>query len=140
MPIGLIHASWDGAPIEPWIRLETLQQAGEIVDSRLRDWDLRLHGYPAKLADYVVKLDQWKETAETERAEGRIPPHPPNKPLGPNSPYRPGASTKAWLLLLCRSESGAPFFIMVKRTLPELFNRDALPDANSRLARSLGSG
>jgi sialate O-acetylesterase len=80
-PIGLIHTSWGGTPVETWI-----PESGMKSNERFGDhWAKKMAAYPAAKAEYEKQLPAFKEAAEKAKAEGKPAPRGPRAPEGPDS-------------------------------------------------------
>jgi sialate O-acetylesterase len=83
-PVGLIHPSWGGTPVESWTRREALLADPErkrVVDR----WDAIVAEYPAAQAAYEQAVAEWTTAAEAAKAAGAAEPSKPAAPRGPNS-------------------------------------------------------
>ena len=84
MPIGLIHTSWGGTPVETWI-----PESGMKSNPRFGEhWKKKLAAYPATKIEYDKQLTAHKEAAEKAKAEGKPLPagaRPPRAPDGPDA-------------------------------------------------------
>jgi sialate O-acetylesterase len=69
VPIGLVHASWGGTPIESWMSPAALTSdpAFSVVQER---WQKDLVDYPAKKAAYDAKFADWKPAEAAAKAQG----------------------------------------------------------------------
>lgn len=80
-PIGLIHTSWGGTPIETWI-----PESGMKINPAFGEhWKKKLAGLPEAKIAYDAALAKWKEAAEKAKADGQPAPRPPRAPEGPDS-------------------------------------------------------
>ncbi len=80
-PIGLIHTSWGGTPVETWI-----PESGMKSNDRFGEhWAKKMAAYPAAKAEYDKQLAALKEATEKAKAEGKPAPRPPRAPEGPDS-------------------------------------------------------
>jgi sialate O-acetylesterase len=80
-PIGLIHTSWGGTPVETWI-----PESGMKSNERFGEhWAKKMAAYPAAKEAYDKQVAALKETAAKAKAEGKPAPRPPRAPEGPDS-------------------------------------------------------
>ncbi|MCP4260734.1 MAG: sialate O-acetylesterase, partial [Planctomycetes bacterium] len=96
VPIGLIHTSWGGTPSEAWTRREVLESepaAGPILER----YDDVVARYPQIKQEYLQKVEEWKEAAETAKAEGKKVPRRPRTPYGPENPHAPSGLYNAMI-------------------------------------------
>jgi sialate O-acetylesterase len=94
VPIGLVHSSWGGTPIESWLSPAALEDpAFAIVHER---WRQATAAYPAARKVYDKKLPEWTAAEAAERKKGPtalaafLKKNPrPRAPLGPGDPWTP---------------------------------------------------
>ena len=78
VPVGLIHSSWGGTPIETWSSMASMEARPELAPV-LQKWQATLHPYDEEKAraEYVQALETWTNNAEKLKAEGKkVPPRP----------------------------------------------------------------
>lgn len=100
IPVGLIHSSWGGTPIESWLAESVLRTttAWPRFDA---DWQEALRVFPQKLADHPALEAAWRRADEEQRATGTPNPLPwPHPPIGPGTAYAPGALCHGMILPL----------------------------------------
>jgi sialate O-acetylesterase len=119
VPVGLIHASRSGSPVESWTPIATMR-ASDDYNLLLKTWDkmiatfpsfknayeqkdgkalMQVWGdtvsdYPAYKTHYDAKIQAWMAAVEKARSEGKPEPRlpgPPPEPVSPESMYRPGS-------------------------------------------------
>lgn len=81
VPVGLIHASWGGTPIETWTSMPTMEAKPELAPV-LKNWQATLHPYNEiqAQAQYLQALETWTNQAVTLKASGKaVPPVPQKK-------------------------------------------------------------
>ena len=78
-PIGLIHTSWGGTPVETWIP-ESGMKSNEAFGEH---WKKKVAAYPAAKEAYDKQMAAFKEVAEKAKAEGKPAPRAPRAPDGP---------------------------------------------------------
>ena len=81
VPVGLIHASWGGTPIETWSSMASMEAKPELAPV-LKNWQATLHPYDEEKAQtqYVQALESWTNNAAKLKAEGKtVPPQPQKK-------------------------------------------------------------
>jgi sialate O-acetylesterase len=95
VPVGLVHASWGGTPVEAWLSPAALASDPKfkVVAER---WDQTLAEHPAKQAAYEAQLAAWKKADADATAKGAkahaawLAKNPrPRPPLGPGSSWTP---------------------------------------------------
>ncbi|MBN2181891.1 MAG: hypothetical protein JW715_08240 [Sedimentisphaerales bacterium] len=77
VPIGLIHTSWGGTPAEAWTKREIVEKMPECAPI-LERYDKAAEQVQQLQKEYEVKLEQWKQSADSE---GQEPPEKPQIPL-----------------------------------------------------------
>ncbi len=97
IPVGLVHSSWGGTPIESWMSPTLFERnpAFAFVNER---WDQTLSDFPQKKADYDgVVLPEWTAADETAKKDGEaahaawLKKHPkPRAPRGRGDSWTPG--------------------------------------------------
>ena len=90
VPVGLIHSSWGGTPIQPWMSLEVLKEYPGYA-ALLERKQKEIAAWPARREKLEADLKAWETAAVKARAAGQ--PEPP-KPWNPGPPdsgqYMPG--------------------------------------------------
>ena len=91
VPIGIVHSSWGGTPVESWMSATALatHDAFKVVGAR---WQQNLAGYAANKATY----EQWTRDEAAAKIRGKpahqaflkVQPRPP-LPRGPGDPWTP---------------------------------------------------
>jgi sialate O-acetylesterase len=90
VPVGIIHSSWGGTPIESWLSEPVLRttKAWPGFDAQ---WQKALKEYPQKKAEYPALDAAWHKADEAARATGKPNTFPwPHPPVGPGTAYAPG--------------------------------------------------
>ena len=84
VPVGLIHSSWGGTPIETWTSMDKMEAKPELSPV-LKNWQATLHPYDEEKArvEYVSALESWTNNAEKLKAEGKPVPPQPKKAIDP---------------------------------------------------------
>jgi hypothetical protein len=82
VPIGVIHSSHGGSPIEAWTSAEALKARPEFKEL-LDRWEERDRTYDAAAAqaNHEQALVAWRRAAQEAKAEGRRPPSAPKPPV-----------------------------------------------------------
>lgn len=79
VPVGLVHSSWGGTPIEAWTSMER-QQAEPRLEPVMKFWEKTLavpYDPATAQAEYVKALEQWTNNVAKLKTEGKpIPPKP----------------------------------------------------------------
>jgi sialate O-acetylesterase len=81
VPIGLIHSSWGGTPIEAWTSMDC-QQAEPRLDPVLKLWQKTLavpYNEATAQAEYVQALERWTNQVAQLKAQGKPAPPQPQK-------------------------------------------------------------
>ncbi|MBM3855501.1 MAG: sialate O-acetylesterase, partial [Verrucomicrobia bacterium] len=124
VPVGLIHATWGGTPIESWLSPAGLagDPAFAVVAER---WRQRLAAYPELKKQYDLELPAWEQAEVAARTAGPEALRrflrenvEPQRPAGPTSPQRPSSLYNAMIrplvpaalrgILWSQGESNAP--------------------------------
>ena len=80
-PIGLIHTSWGGTPVETWIPESGMKSNGAFGEH----WKKKTAAYPAAKTAYDKQVAAFKEATEKAKTEGKPAPRPPRAPDGPDN-------------------------------------------------------
>jgi sialate O-acetylesterase len=80
-PVGIIHSSWGGTPVETWIPASGMKSNKKFDDH----WAAKMAAYPEVKKAHDAAESKWKEAAARAKAEGRPAPRPPRAPDGPDS-------------------------------------------------------
>ena len=95
IPVGLVHSSWGGTPVESWMPAPTLARdpAFKVVGER---WEKTLSEYPDKKAEFDAALAEWTPADAAAKAQGDaehaawLKAHPkPRAPRGPGDSWTP---------------------------------------------------
>jgi sialate O-acetylesterase len=95
VPIGIVHSSWGGTPIESWLSPAALASnpAFAIVGER---WRKNLAEYPASKAAYDAALADWTKAETAAQAQGAVAQAAflkrqpqPRAPRGPGDSWTP---------------------------------------------------
>jgi len=89
IPIGLVHSSWGGSPVEAWTPARTLQ-ADTAFAPVLWQWTRFLSDYPGAKARFDKQQAEWEELAALAKAQGKEPNNPPTAPRGVGNHWTPG--------------------------------------------------
>jgi sialate O-acetylesterase len=82
-PIGVIHSSWGGTPVETWI-----SPAGMKANPTFGDhWKKKLEEFPAAKERHEAAMKRHAEAAEKAKAEGKPAPRAPRAPDGPDAHF-----------------------------------------------------
>lgn len=87
VPVGIIHSSWGGTPIESWMPEAALRSAAAwpAIDAR---WQKNLAEFPERSANYAAERAAWQAAEEKAKATKTKNPVPwPRAPVGPGTPY-----------------------------------------------------
>ena len=87
VPVGLIHASWGGTAIEPWIPGSALEKYPR-YPALLERKRLEIAGWPDTLTASARQVAEWEIEVAKAKAEGKTPPAKPWLPDPPESGHR----------------------------------------------------
>jgi sialate O-acetylesterase len=91
VPVGILHSSWGGTPIESWLPEAALRmtKAWPAFDAQ---WQEAMRVFPQKLAAQPGLEAAWQKAQEENRATGKPITMPwPKPPMAPGSAYGPGS-------------------------------------------------
>ncbi len=80
VPVGLIHSSWGGTPVETWIPASGMSSNSAFGEH----WKKSMAGYPEAKAAFDEQVQALAGAAEKAKAEGKPAPKAPRAPVGPN--------------------------------------------------------
>ena len=80
-PIGLIHTSWGGTPVETWIPESGMKSNEHFGDH----WAKKMAEYDAAKETMERRMLEYRQAAEKAKADGKPAPRPPRLPEGPDS-------------------------------------------------------
>ncbi|HEY9248910.1 MAG TPA: sialate O-acetylesterase [Rariglobus sp.] len=87
LPVGLIHSSWGGTPIESWMseaKLKSDPAYATVFERRAK----LIADFPAEQAKYNEELAAWEKAAAEAKAAGlEFKTRKPRPPVGPGHPY-----------------------------------------------------
>ena len=90
VPVGIIHTSWGGTPVESWLPEPVLRTTQAWPGFAVR-WQAALKVFPQKLADQPGLEAAWHQAQEELRSTGKpITMQWPRPPMAPGSAYGPG--------------------------------------------------
>ena len=72
-PVGVIHSSWGGSPIETWMTNEALKGSVPAALTRSEDVSRRLKLYPAAVKKYISDLTAWAKTNNRQDVVCKLP-------------------------------------------------------------------
>jgi sialate O-acetylesterase len=81
-PVGLIHSSWGGTPVETWMPEIAMRNP-----AFSEHWKKKLEKYPEAKAAHEVANKSFQAESEKAKAEGKPAPRPPRAPDGPDALY-----------------------------------------------------
>lgn len=97
VPVGIIHSSWGGTPIESWMDARTLRSAAAWPTIEAR-WQKDLTELPERQAHHPAEMVAWQKAEDHARATGTKNPLPwPRPPAGPGTPYEPASLFNAMI-------------------------------------------
>ncbi len=98
VPVGIIHSSWGGTPIESWIG-ESILKTSKAWPRFEKEWEEAVKVFPQKKADYAALDAAWRKADEESRSTGKPNPLPwPHPPVGPGTAYAPGGLFNGMIL------------------------------------------
>lgn len=96
VPVGIIHSSWSGSPIEAWMSAEAL--ASDPSSAAItRMWAEKIAAKRAEIDAYEPQWRAWRERADRALAAGEPYEQPPEGPEGPRHPWYPSNLYNAML-------------------------------------------
>jgi hypothetical protein len=92
VPVGLIHSSWGGTPVESWASLDAQKDQPE-MKPLMDSWTTKLavpFDTAKARAEHDQKMAQWKVAADQAKADGKQGPRQPQMASDPGlNPWRP---------------------------------------------------
>lgn len=85
VPVGLIHTSWGGTPVEAWTS-ESVQKADPATAVVFETYARQMKDYEKAMADYKVKQAAYAQEKAKAAAEGKPVPQAPRAPWAPWQP------------------------------------------------------
>ena len=90
VPVGIMHASWGGTPIESWLPEPVLRNT-RAWPAFNAGWQQALQEFPKKYAEQPALEAAWQQAEVDFRTTGKPITMPwPRPPMGPGSAYAPG--------------------------------------------------
>ena len=97
VPVGIIHSSWGGTPIESWIP-EPVLRVSRSWPAFSTEWQAALKVYPEKYAQQPALEAAWQKAQADFKATGKpVTMSWPRPPMGPGSAYRPAGLYNAMI-------------------------------------------
>jgi len=96
IPVGLIHSSWGGTPVEAWMKMETLKSDPDFKYI-LDEYEQEVKKYPEAIKQYEQKLLEWVKYNVEARKRGDEPIEGPWEPGGPGHRESPSALYNAMI-------------------------------------------
>lgn len=91
VPVGLIQIAWGGTPIESWTSPASIASDAALAPV-FAEWARMMDRHPAERLRYHRQAKDWEAAAARAKAAGlRFTEPVPVRPLGPMSPWKPGA-------------------------------------------------
>ncbi len=98
VPIGVIQIAWGGTPIDSWTSLGAITADAALMPA-LAEWSNMMRNYPAELLRYRQECRKWEQAATQAKAARKpFTAPPPEKPVGPEGPWKPGAIFNAMVM------------------------------------------
>ena len=101
IPIGLIQTAWGGTRLEAWTSLGAITKDPALMPV-LADWDRAMNDHALALLRYHRAAKDWEKAVPQWKAQHKLLPPPPERPLGPASPRRPGGLFNAMVAPVTR--------------------------------------
>ena len=90
VPVGIVHASWGGTPIESWLP-EPVLRTTRTWPALNAQWQEALRVFPQKYIEQPALEAAWQKAQEDFKATGKpVTMQWPRPPMGPGSAFGPG--------------------------------------------------
>jgi sialate O-acetylesterase len=90
VPIGLMQIAWGGTPIDSWTSYSAITADAALMPA-LAEWARMMRDHPTALLRYHLDAKQWEAArAQAKAVQAAFSEPPPQKPVGPEGPWKPG--------------------------------------------------
>jgi sialate O-acetylesterase len=97
VPLGLIQIAWGGTVIDSWTSLRAITADAALMPA-LAEWARMMQNHSDALLRYQRAAKDWEAAAAQAKAAKRVfKEPPPEKPVGPEGPWKPGVIRNAMI-------------------------------------------